>query len=221
MPPSLRHAWTAIIQPADYEAHMAANGQAQANAELVRELFLIAPPPTGAAILVAGAGTGQMFDYLDPGILAPYRTTFTDINPDFLDSLEARLESHELAFETLVDDIERPSVPGYFDLVIAVLVLEHVDRPSAVAGMCRLATWRIFVVIQEDPPNLESRLAVGTMNVLRELQPRLVDRVELVSAFEKHGFRVHRVSSREVADSKEMVAIEFLRDRPPTFTPPQ
>lgn len=221
MPPSLRHAWTAIIQPADYEAHMAANGQAQANADLARELFLVAPPPPGAAILFAGAGTGQMFDYLDPGILAPYRTTFTDINPDFLDSLEARLEPYELAFETLVDDIERPSVPGYFDLLIAVLLLEHVDWPTAVAALCRLATWRVFVVIQEDPPNLESRPAVGTMNVLRELHPRLVDRAELVRAFEKHGFRVHRISSREVADSKKMVAIEFVRDRPPVVTPPR
>jgi len=221
MPPSLREAWTSIIQPDDYEAHMAANGQAQANADLVRELFLITPPPPEAAILFAGAGTGQMFDYIDPGILRPYRTTFTDINPTYLERLTARLRPHEVTFETLVDDVECPRVSGYFDLVIAVLVLEHVDWPSAVASLCRLSTGRIFVVIQEDPPNLEARPAVGTMNVLREFHARLVDRVELESVFDQHGFRVHCISSRQVVDSKKMVAIEFVKGRPPAIASPR
>jgi hypothetical protein len=35
----LREAWTKLIGIDDYEAHMALTGQAQANAELVTELF--------------------------------------------------------------------------------------------------------------------------------------------------------------------------------------
>jgi hypothetical protein len=221
MTPSLRQAWTAIIQPADYEAHMAANGQAQANADLVRDLLLIAPPSPGVPILFAGAGTGQMFDYIDAGILRPYRATFTDINPTYLERLSSRLESHGLAFETMVDDVEQSRVPGYFDLVIAVLVLEHVDWRDAVASLCGLATWRVFVVIQENPPQLESRPALGTMNILREIHSHPIDRDELVPTFEKHSFRVHSISSREAADSKKMVALEFVRDRPPVVTPPR
>lgn len=212
MPPSLRQAWTAIVQPADYEAHMAANGQAQANADLLRELFLTSPPPPQAAILFAGAGTGQMFDYLDAGFLRPYRTTFTDINPAWLARLAARLESRGIAFETLVDDAERPSVPGPFHLVVAILLLEHVDWRSAVAGLCRLSAARVFTVIQENPPLLAPLLPpVGTMGVFRQIAPRFIPRGELVAAFEDHGFRPRALSSRDVADSKKMLALEFVR----------
>ncbi|SPE36187.1 conserved hypothetical protein [Candidatus Sulfopaludibacter sp. SbA6] len=163
-----------------------------------------------------------MFDYIDASILHPYRTTFTDINPAWLERLTARVESRGVAFETLVDDMERSSVPGYFDLVIAVLVLEHVDWRCAVANLCRLATGRVFVVAQENPSHLAaSLLAIGSMNIFREIHPRLIGRDELVPAFEERGFRVQSVSSREVADSKKMLAIEFARDRPPVATPPR
>ncbi len=62
----LREAWTTIIQAEDYDAHMCAVGQAQANAGLVLELFRERPPHRGAKILFAGAGTGQMFDFVAP-----------------------------------------------------------------------------------------------------------------------------------------------------------
>lgn len=47
MPPAitLRHAWTEVVVSDDYDAHMAAIGQAQANAELVPLLLERWPPP--------------------------------------------------------------------------------------------------------------------------------------------------------------------------------
>lgn len=134
---------------------------------------------------------------------------FTDINPDYLDRLEARLEEHELAFDTAVDDIENSSLAGGFDLAIAVLVLEHVDWRRAVASLCRLAL-RVFVVIQEDPPDLEPMPVVGTMNLLRELHAGLVDARKLASEFECYGFRLQSTRSREVAHAKKMVGMEFI-----------
>ena len=43
----VRDAWTKTILAADYETHMAAVGQAQANASLVAELFKLDPPAAG------------------------------------------------------------------------------------------------------------------------------------------------------------------------------
>jgi 2-polyprenyl-3-methyl-5-hydroxy-6-metoxy-1,4-benzoquinol methylase len=209
-PLSLRQAWTGLIDAGDYEAHMASIGQAQANAGLVGQLLRDAAPPPGAAILFAGAGTGQMFDYLVPVVLSPYRTTFTDINAEYLDLLEARLESCEIAYETVVDDVERSGLIECFDLVIAVLVLEHVDWRSAVDTLCRLSNGRVFVVVQEDPPHLKPRVAIGTMQVLREIPSALIDREELGRAFEKQGFRTRTISARVVADGKKMIGIEYV-----------
>jgi hypothetical protein len=104
-----RDLWAGHITAEDYERHMAATGQPQANADLLAELFRDSPPAPGARILFAGAGTGQYFDHFSSAGLAPYRPIFTDLNPRFLDRLAARL-----ACQTLVDDIEAPRVEGPF-----------------------------------------------------------------------------------------------------------
>jgi hypothetical protein len=202
MPPTLRQVWTGMITAADYDAHMVAVGQAEANAGLLGEA--LRGLPEGAAILVAGAGTGQMFDYLDPQVLARYRTTFTDINGDYLAKLGRRVSG--IPCETVVDDIEASALAGPFELAVAVLVLEHVDWRRAVASLCRVAR-RVFVVIQEDPPDLVSRALAGTMAVLGEARPRLVPREELVAEFERLGFGLEKTRVREVADGKRMVGV--------------
>ena len=69
MTKALRDAWANLIRAEDYEAHMAAVGQAQANAHLVADYFLQAPLLPGARILFLGAGTGQVFDYVSPAFL--------------------------------------------------------------------------------------------------------------------------------------------------------
>jgi SAM-dependent methyltransferase len=191
-----------LFAAADYEAHMAAVGQAQANAELVGEALL--GLREGGAVLMAGAGTGQIFDYLNPQVLAGYRTTFTDINGEYLAKLAARVSG--ISCETVVDDIEATALAGPYEVAVAVLVLEHVDWRRAVASLCRVAR-RAFVVVQEDPPDVAVRALAGTMEVLREARPRLVPRGELVAEFERLGFGLEETRVREVADGKRMVGM--------------
>jgi 2-polyprenyl-3-methyl-5-hydroxy-6-metoxy-1,4-benzoquinol methylase len=213
----IREAWLNTISPDDYDAHMAAVGQAQANAELVAQLLEADPPTTGASILFVGAGTGQLFDYQLPGMLTPFQSTFADINAEYLERLRARIRSTPgLHFDTVVDNVESSSLTPGYELVVAVLVLEHVDWRKAIATMCRLSCRRVFVVIQENPPDLPSamtknRPVVGSMRVFLVLDPQLVPRAEVEKEFRENGLALRCVLSREVLDSKRMVGLEFER----------
>lgn len=204
----LRWAWSTFIDAGDYERHMAAVGQPQANALLLAELFTSHPPPPRARIHFAGAGTGQYFDYWPPANLVGYDLIFTDINPAYLTRLTERLQA--IPAMAIADDIEAPALSGPFDLTIVILVLEHVDWPRAVAALCR-RTGRAFVVIQENPPDPPARELPGTMSILREACPHLVDRVELIECFRRERFQLTRTSIREVPDRKQMVGLDFTR----------
>jgi ubiquinone/menaquinone biosynthesis C-methylase UbiE len=212
----LRDAWRNLVRAEDYDAHMAAIGQAQANASLVAEYFVALPPP-GAEVLFLGAGTGQMFDFVSPSFLAHYRTTFADINFAFLDRLRQRLSGFkEIRYTTVEDDIEQSALKPGFDLIVAVLLLEHVDWRKAVATMCRLAVGRILVVTQENPQQLASamtpsREVPGTMKVLRELHPELIPRQALRKEFRSAGFTLAYETEKIVADEKKMIASGFAK----------
>jgi hypothetical protein len=199
--------WRTHITAGDYERHMAATGQPQANGDLLAELFRDHPPAPGAAVLFAGAGTGQIFDYFPPAMLAEYRVTSSDINPAYLTRLAARFQC-----DVAIDNIESPALRGPFDLAIVILVLEHVEWRRAVAGMCGAAA-RVFVIIQENPEGLPSRPLAGTMAVLQDLPASLVDRAELIAEFAGLAFDLARVSTRVVRDGKKMVALDFTRRR--------
>jgi ubiquinone/menaquinone biosynthesis C-methylase UbiE len=211
----LRQAWAREILAEDYDAHMADIGQAQANAELVSEVFLDQPPPSGAAILFVGAGTGQMFDYVSPALLTSYCTTFSDINPEYLAKLRLRMNGFDgMQYTTVLDDIEDSHLSSRFDLVVAVLVLEHVEWRKAVATICRLSSCRVLVVLQQNPPDLESALtpfrSIGnSLAIFREVNPQLLSRIEAIREFNANGFTLSRSSSREVLDSKVMVGLLF------------
>src|SRR5271157_1488699 len=127
MDPALYRAWTQVVTADDYERHMAAIGQAQAGAELTRHIIQSAHPPHGGRVAIAGAGTGQMFDFLDPALLRPFHLTCSDLNPAFLTRLRKRLNRHALAAEILEDDIERTALEPGPDLLLATLLLEHID----------------------------------------------------------------------------------------------
>jgi hypothetical protein len=216
----LREAWTTVIRPEDYDAHMALVGQAQANAQLVVDWLRSNPPKSDSSILFAGAGTGQMFDFFPAEFLSQYQVTFTDINGNYLKCLESRVRSKEqLRFRTLVDDIERSQLPSGFALAIAVLVLEHVEWHLAVASLCRLSIDSVFVVIQENPRQLttavsESQSIVGTMRIFREVHPVLVNREELVQEFDHHGFVMVYSREQNVLYEKKMVALGFTKKTP-------
>jgi hypothetical protein len=205
MPLTLRELWAGHITPDDYERHMAATGQPQANADLLAELFRNAPPAPSAHILFAGAGTGQYFDYFPPAALAPYRPIFTDLNPLFLDRLAARF-----VCQTLVDDIEAPRVAGPFDLAIVILVLEHVEWRRSVAALCGIAR-RVFTVTQENPADLAARPLPGTLAALHDCPPMLLERAALIAEFGERSFELTRTSTRGVRDGKKMVGLDFTR----------
>jgi len=197
---------------------MARVGQAQANAQLVADWLCYKPPKLKASILFAGAGTGQMFDFLPPEILAPYRVTFTDINPSYLKILESRLkdERDRLRFRVVVDDVERSKLSADFALVIVVLVLEHVDWRLAVASLCRLSTGNVFVVIQENPTNShegvsDSQPLLRTMKIFRETPPRLLNRRGLIQEFNRQKLALVYSQEKKVLDGKKMVGLGFRK----------
>jgi 2-polyprenyl-3-methyl-5-hydroxy-6-metoxy-1,4-benzoquinol methylase len=214
----LREAWSKAITPEDYEAHMAAVGQAQANAALVAEYLESLPPKRHASLLFVGAGTGQMFDFVSSEILLPYNITFTDINASYLNRLRARLTPVPgLRYATVVDDLERTTLSRRFDLVLAVLVLEHVDWRAATATLCKLAGKEIFVVIQENPPELATAMTPRaqvpqTMRIFAEVHPELVPVRALESEMRERGFVSSYVTHKVVADNKKMLAFAFRRE---------
>lgn len=214
---NLRKAWTEIIQPDDYDAHMAAVGQAQANAALVADYLNSQLSNTNASILFVGAGTGQMFDFVSPNILRPFSVTFADINTTYLERLSARLTPVKgLVFKTQPDDIEQTKISRRFGLVVATLVLEHVDWRKAVAIICSLAARDAFVVIQENPPDAgtamnPTRQIPSTMKIFKDVHPTLISPADLDSEFERHSFSRSYSTERQVADAKKMLARAFTR----------
>jgi len=211
----VRDAWTSYISPDDYDAHMAGNGQAEANARLVASL-LARCPPRGNRLLIAGAGTGQWLDY---GIdaLTGHHITCTDINPEFLTKLKARAACAGHALETIVDDLEESQLSPAFDAAIIVLVLEHIDWRRGVASLARLGVERCFVITQENPPGQErlmtSREPIGTIRAFLTVHPTLVDPAALEAAFRDHGYGCTERESVDVPDGKRMAGAVFRRSR--------
>jgi hypothetical protein len=203
---TLREAWTRHIAAEDYEAHMAEIGQAQANASLVLELLAAAAPEPGSRVLIAGAGTGQMFDCSGTEPFRPYRLTCSDINAGYLDKLRARCEC-----ETVVDDIEDSRLLPGFSVIIVVLVLEHVDWRKALASLARLKPGRVLVVIQRNPEGpLPPRERIGTMRLFgTEIHTGPVPAPDLVTEFERLGFGLKLQRERPVDDGKTMVGLLF------------
>jgi Methyltransferase domain len=214
----LRDAWSRTITAEDYEAHMAAIGQAQANAALVAEYLQAQPPSRHASLLFAGAGTGQMFEYVSPEILLPFNVTFTDINAGFLNRLRTRLaRTPGLRYSTVVDDVEHTTLSRRFDLVLEVLVLEHVQWRVALATLCKLTERELFVVIQENPPDDAMALTAirdvpETMKVFREVHPTRIPSSDLQSEMKRQGFRRTYAAHKMVSDGKKMVALGFWRN---------
>ena len=217
---TLREAWTNVVLAEDYELHMANVGQAEANAELVRNAILDLPLNQGARLLFAGAGPGQMFDYLDGAFLALFEVVFTDINPAFLTRISERAIAAGLVnVSTQVDDVEDPKIKGPFDLAILVLVLEHVDWKKALSRLSQLPAQAFLLVTQKNPPEIQSNvspnrvlpgsLALASMGE----KPHLIDACELGDFMTDLRFRLRSSETRLVADGKEMMALTFDRIR--------
>jgi hypothetical protein len=219
---ALRTAWRQTVDPDDYDAHMAAVGQARANAELVSDL-LTRHPPGGPRLLVAGAGTGQMLDFLDSALFSPFQVTFTDLSRTLLARLDERLAQRGWRdHRTLVDDLEATKLAGPFDGAVVVLVLEHLDWRRAVSSLSRLAVGRCYIVLQQNPAEQEGALAphrpaIGSMEVFRTVHPHLVPLQELSASLSKKGYVRLVAEPRSVPDGKTMLGLVFTRR--PAVTP--
>lgn len=214
----LRASWQSVT-PEDYEAHMSRIGQAEANAKHVADWMR--RHPDAKRIVFAGAGTGQMFDFLRGHEFIERNITFTDINESFLSKLEARLQG-EVAFDWKVaqDDLLASHLGTGFDAAILVLVLEHVDWPRAVEAFARWGCQNVLVVIQENPTGLGTAVSPAaplgpTMQRFRDsTPPHLIPLDSLRTAMQQQGYGLARVQSAFVLDGKMMHACYFSQGAP-------
>jgi hypothetical protein len=217
MDPELRRAWTEIVSAEDYEEHMVSIGQAQAAAELTQRLIQSASLRPSSRITIAGAGTGQMFDFLAPAVFGPHRLTCADLNPVFLARLRERLERYGLEAEILEDDIERTALTPRPDLLLATLLLEHIAWPRGVEAFARLQPRTCAIVLQENPPNMSGavtpgrRLPPSIAKAVETAHPTLVPRDDLIVAMTERGYPCRATEVREVADGKRLVGLLFGR----------
>jgi hypothetical protein len=218
MDPALRHAWTEIISADDYEAHMAAIGQAQAAAALTEWLLRESKLRPGSRITIVGAGTGQMFDFLDASHFVPHELTCADLNPVFLTRLRERLTKNGLRAAIAQDDLENTRLPPQADLLLATLLLEHIDWRAGVRSICGLSPRMCGLIMQVNPPDMVSAVTPGralppSIRAASDIwRPVLLSAVELISSFETFGFSCQRQNSLGVADRKELQALLFVRN---------
>jgi hypothetical protein len=219
MDSALRRAWTEVVTAEDYEAHMAAIGQAQAAADLTGCLVESAALAAGSRITIAGAGTGQMLDYLDPAVFGRCRLTCSDLNPIFLACLRGRLARHGLDAEVLEDDIERTRLAPGPDLLLATLLLEHIDWRRGVEVFARLRPKACGIIVQENPPDMATAVTPGRplppsiARAMESAHPTLVPRDQLIAAMAARGYPCRESAVREVADGKRLVGLLFAGPR--------
>jgi methyltransferase family protein len=219
MDPNPRKAWTEVVIGEDLDQHLAAIGQAQANAALFVEMLSSSGLPVDAELLLAGAGTGQLFDYADLDVLARYRLTCTDINEKFLAALEARLAAApRLRASVHVDDLEATRLKSAFAAVAAILLLEHIDWQRGASALAGYAPTWIFLIIQRNDA------APDVLTPRRELAPSiraageiaratLVREDDLTAFFDPLGYAIDRRSERAVPDDKVMIGLTYRRFR--------
>ena len=215
MDAGLRRAWGEIVTAADYEQHMASIGQAQAGAALTAELMERAAIPAGGTIAIAGAGTGQMLDFLDTGLFRPYRLVCSDLNAAFVERLRERLAARGLEAELLQDDIECTRLKAGPDLLLAVLLLEHIDWRRGVQAFGELRPAACGIVLQENPPAMTTavtpgrRLPPSLAKAVEMGHPALVPPAALIEAMQAQGYRLLETAVREVADEKRLAGLLF------------
>lgn len=211
----LREGWTEVVQAEDLDGHMMEIGQAEANANLVQEMLQFFKL---TSLWVAGCGTGQIFELLDPKSLENVAVTLTDINPSFLEIAKKRaLEIIKPDFKAFVDDLENPETKGSYDAALVVLVLEHVDWKKAVAALCEQVNQTVCVIIQEQDQNAsmvakDRVLKPSIQKFIETSKPHLVDQSELTDEMSSHGFSLNHKLEKPVPDGKKMVGMVFSRN---------
>jgi hypothetical protein len=101
-------------------------------------------------------------------------------------------------------------------LLLATLLLEHIDWRKGVEAITALNPAACGIIIQENPPGMTTAVTPGRRippsiaAAVKIAQPKLVPQDEMLSAFEARGY--HRVfsNSQEVADAKRLVSTLFV-----------
>jgi hypothetical protein len=156
-----------------------------------------------------------MLEYLDSEIVRPYRVTFADLNRRYLARLGERLKALRLDGELLEDDFEQTRLTKGPALLLATLLLEHIDWQRGVASIRRLSPRWCAIVIQENPPGMTTAVTPGRVvppsiaAAMATAHAKLVERKELVSAMAAAGYQLQVEEAREVADGKRLVGLLF------------
>jgi hypothetical protein len=216
MDKSLRRGWTEIVEGDDLDAHMAENGQARANAELLDTLLRDATLAPGGRIAFVGAGTGQLLDFMDVASLAGRPLVFTDINERFLKRIRERLRRHpEIGEATVIhDDVEATRLASPIYAVVIVLVLEHVEWRCALTALCATDPVWLLIVIQRNDATapvvtMERKLRPSIRAFAEAARPQLVDERELTGWLSDAGFSLAIHLERRVEDAKTMIGLGF------------
>lgn len=219
MDDALRHAWTKLISAADLDDHMHQVGQAAANAALLQSMLATNGREEQTSLLIVGGGTAQFLDYISPTIFAQYDVTCSDINPTFLDRARERFAQASLQkVWYVIDDIEVTQLKNRFDVVVVVLVLEHIDWQRGLQNIHKLAPTLLHIVIQQNPVGMVDAIAPRralnkSMQALAETaRPVLVASDRLIDFLKQLGYRLQARDERPVPDSKTMVGLSFNRE---------
>jgi hypothetical protein len=214
----LFEAWTTVVRARDMDAHMARNGQADANAKLLAWMLGAIPPSPGGRILMPGAGTGQFLDRIETAALEPWDWIFTDVNTEFLDFMHSRLRRHRgVSAAICIDDAEAPNTEGPLCAVLTALLLEHVDWKKALAAWAALSPGWIGIVIERDDATGERRPTPrplrSTIARFEEVaRPHLVPERELADELARLGYLPHARREEPVPDARAMVALLHRRE---------
>ena len=210
-----RKGWMKIISVNDLDSHMAAIGQAQANAEIIQQMFRDYDLRKEAKLLISGCGTGQLFDYAKPSDLGDFELTLTDINSAYLSATEQRLGKFGgVKYNLKIDDIEATNLQGHYDGILIVLVLQHVEWKKALDSMSKLKPTRFYIIEQEQDPTqhfvTKSRKLSQAFQKYAEIaNPQLIPRNELIDYLKEKGYSNVKIYERQVPDNKTMVGFVF------------
>ena len=173
-----------------------------------------------AKVLMAGAGTGQFLDFIDPSCLQGLDWTFTDVSLSFLELLAERAKQKGLqSFRTLVDNLEAMILEESFSLGILVLVLEHVQWELALKNLRDLPCERLLIVIQENPESMSTNvsphriLPPSLVEASKIAGGHLIPKSSLELAMGELGYVLESERRQEVPDGKTMIRLGFrLKD---------
>lgn len=216
MDPGERKGWMKIISAEELDSHMAAIGQAEANADIVKQMFAEYPLQSNSRMLIAGCGTAQLLDYIRPSDFGSnIELVLTDINPSFLAKARERLKRFPgINYTAQEDDIEDTKLSGTYDGALVVLVLQHVEWHKALDSLVGLNPSKFYIIEQEQDPSQHAvtksrQLSEAWRRYAKVANPHLIQRKELTDYLAKKGYEVIGSYERAVLDNKIMYGSVF------------